>query len=583
MSPTRFHPRNGYRRFQAGTLVIAFFATASLRAEPADPVEELREALKADASATAKDALDFRKKALEEKAAKIRSLAELGRALLLHEWRADRQSLQQEPAPVNGIDATVRNAMAGRLRAEIAAGFASEDPARQLATAAFVGELASTANLSAFPSEIFVYRTLGDLAPALAKLTEAKDPAVASAAARALGRIPRDRKVTVAALERLLAAEDASARRAAAAGLRQMISTADAQWHWRGRDEPAPPTGDDVVGAAGAGLISTDAEVRRLCLQAIRDAARSTSERIRHPFDRHEFPPPGRPLTPAEADFLESQRGHVKAEQEQIQPVMVAFEKRAAAVIRLVGDADPLVSAAAGEALEAIGDTRRRLGDLLASVPDPNRKPGRGDDALGDALRPAVKELAKRLSDKKEVRLQLAALYALESLSDLASPVASEVVNALKDDNPYVRWGAVRVLGRIAPAQAEQAVPALAPLLNDKNEYVRSTTGLVLARYGPTAKGAVMELAAAAGDGEARFRVQAIQALAAIGPDAEPAAGALGKALAQEDPEVRVAAAKALVKLGPGAGKAAEALRKALDDADPAVRFAASEALLNVK
>src|SRR5437899_2295004 len=50
-----------------------------------------------------------------------------------------------------------------------------------------------------------------------------------------------------------------------------------------------------------------------------------------------------------------------------------------------------------------------------------------------------------------------------------AIPALDALVKAAKDTDPFVRWGVVRVLGQIAPAEAERAVPALGVLVADEN------------------------------------------------------------------------------------------------------------------
>jgi HEAT repeat protein len=234
-------------------------------------------------------------------------------------------------------------------------------------------------------------------------------------------------------------------------------------------------------------------------------------------------------------------------------------------------------------ALEAIGETRRRLVQSNVGAPrkpEDGKKAERPQDPLAKGVRAAVPGLAEKLTDKN-LNIRLACLYALEAFDQEAAPAAEKVVLALADKNLYVRWAAVRVLGRIAPLQAAKVVPQLTRLLKDRNQYIKITTLAALERYGPKAKGAVKALAAAGEKGNSEVQVWAIRALVAVGTAAKKeATPVLVAALAAKEVQVRQAAASALAKFGPPKGKVQEALREALTDPHAEVRQAASDALL---
>ena len=562
-------------------LTVTMPAFSQQPADPADPVEKLSAALWTKFQPRELDAgLAFRKELITKHAADLRSTDELGRALLLKGWYVNYGS------PVNAVDLAVRAEIASRFRKAVEAELRGGNPAAQRTTATFVGELASTAQDGGQIAE-FAREQLSELAPALAKLTENKNPETVAVAARALGKIQPEPIIAVPVLQRLFSIEDVKVRRAAAGALSEMIQVAIKHDSSRTRTEPLrifPPTAQFVIPAAAAGLANADGYVRLRCLEAIRDTARAMADDVRGPYGPNAFPPPGKPLTEDERAEIKRAIAYAKAIQARTQPLQAAFTKQTPALIKSLAHADPATSAAAADALEAIGSTRQRALRLYASVSNLDLvvKLEPETDALGDALRPAAPALAKNLAHKEE-RLQLASLYALETLSDLATPAIPQLVKALSDANAYVRWGAVRVLGRMAPEGAEQAVPGLTLLVKDKNEYVRTTTLLVLARYGPGAKAAVPALRESAGDSDARFRVLAIRALEAAGPASAPAVPELVKALTAAEAEVRLASACALAKLGPLAAPAAAALRQALNDPNAAVRLAASRTLLLMK
>jgi HEAT repeat protein len=186
----------------------------------------------------------------------------------------------------------------------------------------------------------------------------------------------------------------------------------------------------------------------------------------------------------------------------------------------------------------------------------------------------------------EDVRVRLGAIYVLEALETAAAPAVGAVVKVTTDKNPFIRWGAARVLGRMAPREPAAVVPAgvvpaLAKLLKDDNRDVFVTALAALERYGPNAKDAVPALGEVVkNDGEAGLRLAAIRALLAVGTDARRASDELRDALAAPDTPVRAAAARALGRLGATEPATKEALRKALADPDASVREAASEALL---
>jgi HEAT repeat protein len=175
----------------------------------------------------------------------------------------------------------------------------------------------------------------------------------------------------------------------------------------------------------------------------------------------------------------------------------------------------------------------------------------------------------------------LAALYALEEFEAVAAPVTGTVAKSLAEDNPFVRWAAARVLGRMAPVGAAEAVPALAKRMGDESGAVRVTVLAALERYGPAAAPAVKELAQALKAGDVTTRVWAARTLGAVGAKARgEGAAALVDALSAKEVELRRAAVRALTRLGPPDDVTTPALRRALTDPDNEVRRLAGAALL---
>jgi HEAT repeat protein len=352
-----------------------------------------------------------------------------------------------------------------------------------------------------------------------------------------------------------------------------------------------------AVLAAAKGAEDADAAVRRLCLEAIRQAALGMSDRIViPPPDTLNFPPRDR-QTWSEEELQRARlyREEVETELAELRPVVLALAKAGTVFPRALNDQEPAVVRAAAAAVEETAGLRTKLRLKAATVPvtpatkeeEKKDEAKRSDDPLRGTLQAAVLALAEHLA-AEEVRVRLACLYALETLGAEAAPAAEALVTALKDDNSYVRWGAARALGRMPPPAVKNAVTELARALADANGDVRVTAAAALERYGPAAKEAVPALGAAAARGaDADTQVWAMRALVAVGTDASEAIPDLIAALSGKEPRVRWTAAEALGKLGPGAKPAAKdaavaALNKAADDGVVAVRLAASRALLDI-
>src|SRR5262249_27159566 len=145
-------------------------------------------------------------------------------------------------------------------------------------------------------------------------------------------------------------------------------------------------------------------------------------------------------------------------------PLLEVMKERVGALSRTLSDTDIDVCLAKNAALEEVANVRLQLIDVLELRP--TAPPAQ--DPLRDSLRAAAPAAAKEL-DHADVRVRLAALYALESLATEAAPAIDALVGACKDKNSFVRWGVARVLGKIAPAEGVKAVPALATLVDDEN------------------------------------------------------------------------------------------------------------------
>jgi HEAT repeat protein len=516
--------------------------------------------------------LKFGAENLRRGADRITSLGDLGRALLLREWRNESPDSQ-----VTAVEQEVWANLRWCFTKEARRALNSDDPLRAQAAAALVGEMATEVHRAGIRTESSVEGILAGFTENLVKLSRSSNPAVRTTAVRTLGQIRPDPKVAAAALDHALEDDDVALRRAAAGALVSLLKEAPQLVKPRPAgvghvnpllglpasgapgavineppNEPRPDalaTAIQIIPVAGRALADKDAAVRRLGADAVQQGALRLQDSVILPKSLG-FPPPGRELTAEERDQIEGYRKEVEEERKVLAPLTRVLARQVPGLDGAAADPDLQVCVASNRALEALADARQMLVRRAASVPAP---PGKEDgdrhpeDPLGAALQEAVPVLAKRLS-ADEVRARLASLYVLETLGTEAAPAAADMVKALADKDPFVRWGATRALGKMGlkGEAAAKAVASLAPLLKDDNADVRLGAAAALQRCGAAAKGAVKELRAAVKDGDDEVRLRVIATLAALGRVAgAEAVPALAAALKAEDAEVRAAAAGA--------------------------------------
>jgi HEAT repeat protein len=319
-----------------------------------------------------------------------------------------------------------------------------------------------------------------------------------------------------------------------------------------------------VLPVAARGVKDADEEVRRHCLGAIRGAAESFGTAAAYA---------GGP----DPDLVRPNR---EQRYQQILPVAAALADAVPSLVPLLTDKDAATCVRACQALEATAAARTRLLGLAARFP-PLAKGGAEKDALLAGLRKALPALAT-LAGNKDVEVRLAALYVLEELGPEAAPAAAAAAKAMDDEDSFVRWAAARVLGKMAPREADKAVPALVRRVNDDNGDVRITALAALERYGPEAAPAVEKVTAALKKGgDEQTRLWAVRVLAAVGrAGREKTTAPLIEALSAKEVTIRRAAARALAGFGAPDEATTTALRAALKDADGEVRRTAAEALL---
>jgi HEAT repeat protein len=508
---------------------------------PADPVQSLRQALKATGPDTAE-----RDRALKKHIADLRDAADCRRALDLIEWRDE----DLDPATA-AVDLANREAVAQRLGQAVRAARRRGDSKDQLSAVNLLTDLS--------PSSRRVLAVGGAgprLSQDLADLIAGGSPEVCEAAARALGQLNPDPAVAVPALERLLGAAELSRRLAAAGTMADLVRTASLAAAGRRAAGAVEVRRHDLVAvaravaaAAGRGCADPDADVRRLSVEAIGRSAGALSLLVFDPRLRRLDVEPGAARAPAEderADLL---------------PLVLALKDQGPALERALEDPDPQVRLTARLALEDMAAARQRLACVGAGAPGPCPpanpaeqpvQPAACQVAGAPAADPLLEELRARLPAltagvyDPDVRARRKAIDVLETLGPAAAPAAPALVRALTDPDRFVRWAAARTLGKIGPLPRPDVVPALERLLADDDQDVRLAAAVALARYGPAARSAVSGLIEALQGRDADLRLAAVRTLQGIGLDARPAIPTLREAEADQDPRVRQAAAELL-------------------------------------
>lgn len=571
-------------RFRGICQAVAFLGlTAGIMAADrvaGDPVHDVREALRVPVRDPMKNPgeLEYRQKNVGKRIDALKNLGDMRRAIVLQEWRDE----DREEA-IAKVDRELRGRVIDRLAKGLRAVMQKGDPASQQAAAEMLADIGVGVR-----GNLPKTGAAQELAPDLVRLTKSPVPKVRMAAARALGKIHGDAKPAATALGEMLKADEPALRKAAAEALDAMVEN-DLNTHkGRGTAVVEVNRGDlinaasAVVGAAAGASADPDAEVRKAAVDAIHHAAVALSELVFDPRPKLDFPPVERKLTDDERAEVEDYAKQVEGERRELAPLTKAFLEQAPAMRRSLSDANPLVRLRACRAMEEVGNARLRLARRAASVPPFDKKIPKADDHLYAMIRQDLGVLLDRLHDD-DVDIRLATLNVLETLDQDAAIAIPYLIETLDDPNRFVRWAAVRVLGKTVPAEATQVVTALANVLTALDIDVRVTTAEVIGHYGAEAIPALPALIRAVTIGDAEMRMASIKAIMSMGAAGKPAVPTLMRALRDDDPEVRKIAADALARLGPDARPALAALGQTLNDEDPDVRKAASDAILAIQ
>jgi HEAT repeat protein len=586
-----FRPISAGRFLLILCIVLGLFLASRARvsAQPPDPVEELRVALKDVRALPTVEERKARKERLDKIIPKLQNVSDLRRALTLTEWRDEEviKVSSKEIQELAKIDRDARKQIGNSLKKWISDAVESKDAIRQRAAATLVGEIGASIRGLEAGDQSGYGRTL---APSLIALTRKDDPAVRQDAARALGKIYPEPQEAVAALDAMLR-KDAGDRIAAADALVLMITNA-VQLQQTGRTRsgvellPADVVvvGTHVARTAGAHAGDGEPMVRRQTLTALVDSALALEELIPSATDIPELEDLVKKLDANKLDRFSdiSKAKNYKSLKAAVPEFTDSLNGLGKVVKDDLKDNDEQTRVLARQVLMALAALRNSLSRLPAPADVKGER-----DPLMKALEPGLKEISTHLTDPN-VTVRRATIDFLEPMRSAIGPAIPAVVKALGDEDRFIRWAAARTLAGIGEdnikATANKTVPALARLMDPREDpQVRDAAAITLGSYGAEARAALPALIAFVDYGDLEARDSAVRAIQNIGgPDLAKAVPALQKALSSQRAYVRSATATALGSMGPVAAPAIQDLRALLNDNDAGVRTAASEALLQI-
>jgi HEAT repeat protein len=149
-----------------------------------------------------------------------------------------------------------------------------------------------------------------------------------------------------------------------------------------------------------------------------------------------------------------------------------------------------------------------------------------------------IQEAIQALESEDEAKRQAA----FEKLADSGSEAVPALMQALDDDDEFVRMTAALSLGLIGQ-RSEETIPALVHALGDEEREVREAAAMGLSLFGQET---VPPLVQALEDADWRVRESAAETLGWIGPDAWNAIPALIQTLEDESQDVSAAVVLAL-------------------------------------
>ncbi len=538
-----------------GLLAAALAGRPALAQAPADPVEGLREALRASLEP------EDRAREVQQRLGDLATLNDVRRALVLPDWR----DLYLHGPKARG-DQLQRQWLARRFAESVRAILARDDDGTCIAVAEVLGEMGAET-----PPGHPLVLLLGDFGPDLASLARKGPLPVRLAAARALGHVHPDPGVALPVLSSLLADREASARLSAAIGLEALVHSACAAPHPGRAHAPweALAVCRAAAPVAGHGLRDGHPGVRRRCARVLAMAADHLARLA------------GPAAESGERHFDVAHGGNAEEKELRLHAAIDAVGRQVSLLTEALADDDAEVRSLAGRTLEEVALARARWRGLV-------RVADGADDPLRTGLDAALPTLSRMLSDRDPaIRRRVMDVLELVGPTPSLLPV---LLQALSDADRFVRWSAVRTLGTLPSLPGRPVLAALAALLHDPDLDIRLAVTRALESLasrkpdGRSSDFAVVlpHLSCALQARDAELRSAAVRVLGSIGPVARSVLPELQESLRDPAIDVRRQAALSLGALGPAARPALEDLRRSLGDRSEEVRQAARQALINI-
>ena len=248
------------------------------------------------------------------------------------------------------------------------------------------------------------------------------------------------------------------------------------------------------------------------------------------------------------------------------------------ALAGLLKDASPPVRFKAAVAVWKVGRQGKEAAPALVEVLKDPRNGSRLLAAqtaaeIGPDAKDTAPHLVTALADK-DPRLRRRAAEALEQLGADAAPALAA---GLGHGEASVRRLCAAVLGRLPPAAAKAAGPALTTALDDRDGQVRVAAAVALWRLGRRGDDAVPALVELVADPDKNVRQEAAGQLCWITPRPKEAARGFAALLKDPDPFLRVQGAAGLWDMHQDVDEVRPALLAVLKD--PALGFARVRAL----
>jgi hypothetical protein len=296
----------------------------------------------------------------------------------------------------------------------------------------------------------------------LANLVTLGSPHLRGLAARTLTQIEPPVHVAVPVLRELLCNDDAELRRAAAESfvvlMRNELNALGPVFRSASRSDLILAA-STVLPVVRVGLDDGRPEVRHPCLETIRLSCTGLSRLMDEPVGSDEYA--RRPL---------------QTEYEELCPLLLSLREQGPVLERLLHHDDLETRILTHKVLEELGVARDRWLRRCAA-----RQEKADEKLLADLLHEAVPNLAEELAHP-DVRVRRSALDVLEMSGSLALPALPALTRAFRDPDRFVRWSAVRTVGKLGPAVTPQTRADLTRLLRDPDMDLRKAAANALQR-----------------------------------------------------------------------------------------------------